>query len=115
VSLNLLPSLTHILTDSPTYVFLYQLALRTPGISPWSANLRKQMRQMPNLRYTARGRPQSRQRFSWRELNFGVAFALAIFDLLATEVGILVWAVGFRRSAVGQTANSLSFWPTADS
>ena len=63
---------------------LYQLALRTPGIKPWSANLRKQMRQMPNLRYTARGRPHSLQRLSRRVLNFGVRFALAIFDLLAT-------------------------------
>ena len=67
----------------------YQLALRTPGIKPWSANLRKQIRQMPNLRYTARGRPQSLQRFSRRELNFGSAFALAIFDLLATEFHVL--------------------------
>ena len=35
-----------------------------PGIRPWSANLRKQIRQMPNLRYTARGRPHSWQRRS---------------------------------------------------
>jgi hypothetical protein len=53
------------------------------------------MRQMPNLRYTARGRPHSRQRFSWRLLNFGVCFALAILDLLATEVGFLGLAVGY--------------------
>src|SRR5262245_14089063 len=44
---------------------------------------------MPNLRYTARGRPQRRQRFSRRELNFGSSFALAILDLLATEVRVL--------------------------
>jgi hypothetical protein len=44
---------------------------------------------MPNLRYTARGRPHNLQRFSIRVLNFGVRFALAIFDLLATEVGFL--------------------------
>jgi hypothetical protein len=62
----------------------HQLAFRTPGIMPWSANLRKQIRQMPNFWYTARGRPQSRQRFSSRELNFGTLLALAIFDLLAT-------------------------------
>jgi hypothetical protein len=53
------------------------------------------MRQMPNLRYTARGRPHKRQRFSARELNFGVRLALAIFDLLATEVGPCVVAVSF--------------------
>jgi hypothetical protein len=63
---------------------LYQLALRTPGIKPWSASFRKQMRQMPNFWYTARGRPHSWHRFSRRVLNFGVRFALAIFDLLAT-------------------------------
>ena len=62
----------------------YQLAIRTPGIKPRSANLRKQIRQMPNLRYTARGRPHSWQRHSRRVLNLGTRFALAIFDLLAT-------------------------------
>ena len=67
----------------------HQLALRTPGIKPWSANLRKQMRQIPNLRYTARGRPHKRQRFSRRELYFGSSFALAILDLLATELRVL--------------------------
>ena len=44
----------------------------------------KQMRQILNLRYTARGRPHSSHRRSVRLLNFGVRFALAIFDLLAT-------------------------------
>ena len=51
---------------------------------PLSARLRKQIRQIPNLRYTARGRPQMRQRDSWRDEYFGVLSALAIFDLLAT-------------------------------
>jgi len=37
----------------------YQDALRTPGISPRTAIMRKQIRQMPNLRYTARERPQN--------------------------------------------------------
>jgi hypothetical protein len=46
--------------------------------------LRKQIRHTPNLRYTARGRPHSRQRDSRRDENFGVRIALAIFDLLAT-------------------------------
>jgi hypothetical protein len=67
-------------------LFNHQLAKRTPGIKPRSANLRKQMRHKPNLRYTARGRPHSWQRDSRREVNFGVRLALAIFDLLATEV-----------------------------
>jgi hypothetical protein len=62
----------------------YQLAFLTPGISPLSAKLRKQIRHTPNLRYTARGRPHSRQRDSRRVENFGVRIAFAIFDLLAT-------------------------------
>jgi hypothetical protein len=45
--------------------------------------LRKQIRQVPNLRYTARGRPQSMQRYTFRVENFGGRFAAAIFDLLA--------------------------------
>src|SRR5437870_9620357 len=40
----------------------HQLAFLTPGISPALARLRKQMRQMPNLRYTARARPHNLQR-----------------------------------------------------
>ncbi len=53
-------------------------------MSPWSANLRKQMRQMPNLRYTARERPHSLQRRLRRVVNFGARLALANLDLLAT-------------------------------
>jgi hypothetical protein len=62
----------------------HQLAFLTPGIRPLLARLRKQIRQMPNLRYTARGRPHSLQRFSRREENLGVRLALAILLLLAT-------------------------------
>jgi hypothetical protein len=36
----------------------YQLALRTPGMSPESASSRKQIRQMPNFRRNARDLPQ---------------------------------------------------------
>jgi hypothetical protein len=59
------------------------------------------MRQMPNLRYTARGRPHRRQRFSARELNFGVRLAFAIFDLLATEgfPCLKLSAFGYQLSA----------------
>src|SRR5665647_431108 len=38
----------------------YQLLLVTPGSSPRCAISRTQMRQSPNLRYTATGRPQRR-------------------------------------------------------
>lgn len=41
------------------------------------------MRHIPNLRYTARGRPHSMQRCTFRVENFGGRLAAAIFDLLA--------------------------------
>jgi hypothetical protein len=41
---------------------------------------------MPNFRYTARGRPHSMQRCTWRVENFGGRLAAAIFDLLAIFV-----------------------------
>src|SRR6478736_3076020 len=71
-----------------TKTWIYQLALRTPGIKPWSANLRKQIRQMPNFRYTARGRPHMLQRRLKRVVNFGACLALANLDLLATNVSL---------------------------
>jgi hypothetical protein len=61
----------------------YQLDLMTPGSSPLSAILRKQIRQMPNLRKKARGRPQSGQRLYARALNFDFRFALAMSAFLA--------------------------------
>ena len=41
---------------------------------------------MPNLRYTALGRPHNLQRLLRRVLNFGVFCDFAILDLLATEL-----------------------------
>ena len=76
---------------------LHHEALRTPGIKPLLAFSRKQMRHKPNLRYTARGRPQNLQRFSWRVLNFGFRFAFAILDLLAT---VLVRAHGQKGNRI---------------
>jgi len=64
----------------------YQLAFLTPGMQPWSASLRKQIRQVPNLRYTARGRPHSMQRRTTRVEYFGFRLAAAIFDLLAMVI-----------------------------
>src|ERR1700691_3095879 len=40
----------------------YQLDLVMPGSSPRCAIVRKQIRHRPNLRYTARGRPQREHR-----------------------------------------------------
>ena len=53
---------------------------------PWSASLRKQIRHVPNFRYTARGRPQSMQRRTTRVEYLGLRFAEAILDLLAIVV-----------------------------
>jgi hypothetical protein len=61
----------------------YQLALRTPGISPLSAISRKQIRQMPNFRMNARGRPQRPQRLPRRTENFGFSFVFSISAFLA--------------------------------
>ena len=41
---------------------------------------------MPNLRYTARGRPHNLQRRRSRVVNLGVSLDLATLDLLATWV-----------------------------
>ena len=67
---------------SPIFSAPYQLALRTPGISPHSASSRKQIRHSPNWRRKARARPQRLQRFTLRTSNFGFLF-FAIQDFLA--------------------------------
>ena len=53
----------------------YQLAFTTPGIFPSRAIFLKQMRQMPNFRRNARGRPQIWQRLWARTANLGFLFA----------------------------------------
>src|SRR5215468_2191830 len=45
-------------TDLRRLYLIYQLDLVMPGSSPRCAIVRKQIRHRPNLRYTARGRPQ---------------------------------------------------------
>lgn len=64
----------------------YQLDLTTPGSSPCSAMFRKQIRQIPNLRRKARGRPHRGQRLYFLTLNLGVRFAFAINDFFAKVV-----------------------------
>src|SRR3954464_14576720 len=61
----------------------YQLDFVMPGMKPLCASWRRHRRQSPNLRYTARGRPQRRQRDCWRVLYLGVRFAATILDVLA--------------------------------
>src|SRR5437879_10546841 len=50
----------------------YQLALITPGISPFSASCRKHRRHTPNFLRNPRGRPQRQQRLRWRTESMGV-------------------------------------------
>ena len=63
----------------------YQLAFRTPGIRPSLAMSRKQMRQTPNLRYTARARPHSLQRCLMRIRSRGGILTLSGVRLLAAS------------------------------
>ena len=102
----------------------YQLAFLTPGIIPWSANFRKQIRHRPNFRYTARGRPHIWQRRRSLVENLGFCFAFAILDVLAIRVpgsyessvagvyvpGIDASGVLMLHYAVRQLRPSLSFF-----
>src|SRR5690349_7126875 len=67
-----------------------------PGIMPLWASWRRHRRQMPNLRYTARGRPHRRQRDCWRVLYLGVRCEATILEVLAIrEVLSCLGADGF--------------------
>jgi len=63
----------------------YQLAFKTPGISPESASLRKQIRHISNLRKYARGRPHRGQRLYARAENLGFRFAFTLNDSFAIK------------------------------
>jgi hypothetical protein len=52
---------------------------------------RKQMRQIPNLRIKARGRPQRGQRLYARTLNLGFRLAFAIIDFLAKVSSLIAY------------------------
>src|SRR4029078_12280904 len=62
----------------------YQELLVMPGMTPWWASSRRQIRQSPNFLNTARGRPHLPQRLYLRVLNFCGRAALAIKLFLAT-------------------------------
>src|SRR3954454_15739215 len=68
----------------------YQLDFVMPGMKPLCASSRRHRRQIPNLRYAARGRPQRRQRECARVLYFGVRFAATILEVLAIRE-VLSW------------------------
>src|SRR5580692_7760012 len=83
--------------SSPTQP--YQLALTTPGISPFNASWRKHRRQMPNLRRNARGRPQRQQRLRWRPGSLaipGLFWAFAAMDsrrIVSSLMSLAIFAV----------------------
>src|SRR5580704_2885344 len=79
----------------------YQLALTTPGTSPFSASCRKHNRQIPYLRRNARGLPQRQHRFLWRHLNFGFLRSFAILAVVAIKLSspVLRTAVTVRGKA----------------
>src|SRR5664279_94721 len=77
-------------------LLLYQLALVTPGISPFRASLRKQRRQIPNLRRNARGLPQRQHRFRCRPGSLaipGFFSALSSWDALRTLSSFTSFAI----------------------
>jgi hypothetical protein len=61
----------------------YQLALRTPGISPDSAISLKQILQIPNFRRNARDLPHRPHRLCCRAGNFGFRFDFSTMAFLA--------------------------------
>src|ERR1017187_4504279 len=91
----------------------YQLAFCTPGIKPLFAMSRKQIRQMPNLRYTARARPHSRQRMRILTSSRGAIFFLpdlcssSFFRLRACST--LLAVVDIAHNPFNPLANRLRF------
>src|SRR2546423_4321447 len=62
----------------------YQDALINPGICPFSASWRRQMRHSLKRRKKARGRPHNGQRLCWRTRNLGLRIAFIRCDVRAT-------------------------------
>src|SRR4051794_34674188 len=73
-------------TGSVSIVLSYQELFVMPGITPWWASSRRQIRQSPNFLNTARGRPHLLQREYARTLYFCGRAAFAIKDFLAKLV-----------------------------
>src|ERR1700722_18326164 len=76
----------------------YQLAFVTPGTSPACTMTRRQIRQSPNLRYTAFGRPHRWHRVYPRTLNLGVRCCFSIRAFFAMVLpGLLSEGKAERR------------------
>src|SRR3954453_6805276 len=89
-----------------------QLDFVMPGMKPVCASSRRHRRQSPNLRYTARGRPQRRQRDCARVLYFGVRFAATILEVLAIRE-VLSWVGLCGDGVAGSDALVLPRAPVA--
>src|SRR5438093_8081195 len=90
--------------------WLYQLALRTPGIIPESASSLKQILQSPNRRRYARERPQREQRFFARVVNFGFRFAFSIIDFGGITVSSPLSRGTACRAPSGARAHDRHAW-----
>src|SRR3954470_14645819 len=86
--------------------FDYQEDLLTPGSSPACAISRRQMRQSPNFRKTACGRPHRWQRVEPRTANFGLRAAFSIRAFLAIRFLLAPSSWPRRQRVIGTTG-----WP----
>src|SRR5712675_1657568 len=98
-------------TGSVSIVSSYQELLVMPGMTPWWASSRRQIRQSPNFLKTARGRPHRLQREYFRTGYRGVRAALTISDFLAI-CGLLLFLsvsrhAGERESEAAQQREPL--------
>ena len=80
-----------------------------PGMTPWWASSRRQIRQRPNLRYTARGRPHRLQRECACVGCFGVRAALTTRDFFAMRYCSLLSPANGMPSARSSALASSSF------
>jgi hypothetical protein len=74
-----------VVADLPRRRF-YQLAFLTPGSLPFDASSLKQIRQQPNLRMYARGRPHNLQRLRARTEYLAGRFARTICEVFAIGI-----------------------------
>src|SRR6476661_5504604 len=94
--------------------FSYQELFVMPGITPWWASSRRQMRQSPNFLNTARGRPHLLQRLYARVLYLDGRAAFAISDFLAklllSPFELRLQAAGPGRAAAPRPARRSGRW-----
>src|SRR5690348_336837 len=92
---------------SVTMTAPHQLDFVIPGITPWWASSRRQMRHTPNLRKYARERPQREQRWYERVWNFAPLDCLTLRAVFAIPVLVLPPA-GLARERHSEGAQQLA-------